>query len=503
VKVLKLVLGVWATLLLIATAGAVHQGWKRVNVPYELDYGEGPVMWQVLNVSDPSRAYVRLGGGPLVIWNYPPAYLIAVRELWLVQGDLLWSGRFVSFLCGLGIALLLAAIVYRASPSRFGSSIRLGAAGTGLLFLCTAPALYWFPFMRVDWLGLLATYLGVFLYLSAESRQWKTYLAFLFFLLAICTKQTFVAAPLACFLITLVTVPRRALHLGALCAVLGAVAFWLGMRWTNGGLAYHLILYNAHTFSFRRALAGLAWNFSHVRIFLILPGALAVLAISRAYRLTSGRGWRMWKARLSRSPFSLALSVEILHCVFAFLISLTYGKTGSSANYFLEFDATLCVLSGLSLAILFWQAQCAPRLTATFAAALMIPVVLAGHSLGSILNSPAGSAGTPLMHRDRLEVYQQLLPLIAGASGPVLSDDMVLLTRAGKDTLFEPATMGYLAEVGTWDQSPFEHRIESKDFAMIVFSKPEVWNPRLVVAVQNAYQLDRVVGQYQLYRPRP
>ena len=471
-------------------------------MPYELDYGEGAVMWQVLNVFDRARAYAPLDGGPLVIWNYPPAYLIAVRGLWMAQGDLLWSGRFVSFLSGLGIAALLAAIIYRFLPQRFGRSIRLCAAGTGLLFLCTAPAANWFPFMRVDWLGLLSTYLGVFLFLSAGSKHWKTYLAFLFFSLAICTKQTFLAAPLACFLVTLVTSPRRALRLGLLCAVLGGVAFWLGMRWTAGGLAHHLILYNVHKFSLGRALAGVSWSLGDVSLFLVPFGALVILAVSRARRMTPGRGWKSWKARLSRSPLSLVLSVEILHWVLAFLISLTYGKTGSHVNYFLESDATLCVLSGLSLGVLFWQAKRAPRLTATLAAALMIPVALAGHSLDAILNSLVGSTGIRAMYRDRAEAYRQLIPLIAGTPGPVLSDDLVLLTRAGKDTLFEPATMGFLEEVGRWDQSRFERRLESRDFAMILFSRPEVWDPRLALAIQNAYQLDRVVGKFQVYRPR-
>jgi hypothetical protein len=218
--------------------------------------------------------------------------------------------------------------------------------------------------------------------------------------------------------------------------------------------------------------------------------------------MTPVHGWKSWKAKLSRSPFSLALSVEILHALFAFLISFSYGKIGSDINYFLEFDATLCVLSGLSLAVLFWQVQRAPRLSAGLAAALMIPVVLAGQSLGPTFNSLVGSDGTRAMHYERSEAYRQLIPLIANTPGPVVSDDMVLLTRAGKDTVFDPINMWYLAEVGTWDQSQFLGRIESKDFAMIIISDPTRWHPRLLLAIQKAYQVDRVVGQYQVYRPR-
>jgi hypothetical protein len=501
-KLLKPILWIWALLLLIAITAAFYQGWKRLNIPHELDYGEGALMWQVQNVFDRNRAYAPLDGGPLVIWNYPPAYLMVVHGLWRVQGDLLWSGRYISFLSGFGLVLLLAGIIYRSLPRRLGKSIRLCAAGSGLLFLCTAPAANWFPFMRVDWLGLLATYLGVFFFLSAESKHWKSYLAFLFFLLAICTKQTFLAAPLACFLVVLVTAPRRALRLGLFCVVLGGIAFWLGMRWTNGGFADHLILYNVHKFSFTRALGGISWSVSDSSLFLVSLGALILLAISRIRRMAPGRAWKSWKARLQRSPSSLALSVELLHWTFAFLFSFAYGKVGTSINHFLESDAALCALSGLSLGVLFWQTKRAPRLTTALAVALMIPVALAGNSLDTILNSLVESSENRAANRDRTEAYRQLIPLIAGTYGPVLSDDMVLLTRAGKDLLFEPATMGFVADAGNWNPSRFERRLASKEFAVILIVRPKAWQPRLLLAIQSAYQLDRVVGRFQVYRPR-
>jgi hypothetical protein len=501
-KILKAVVRIWALLLLIAIAAALYEGWKRLNVPYELDYGEGALMWQVLNVFDRTRAYAPLDAGRLVVWNYPPAYLIAVRGVWRVQGDLLWSGRCVSFLSGFAIVLLLAGIIYHFLPKRLGDSIRLCAAVTGLLFLCTAPAANWFPFMRVDWLGLLATYLGVFFFLSTGSRYWKSYLAVVFFLLAIYTKQTFLAAPLACFLAALVMFPRRALRLALFGVALGGVAFWLGMRWTHNGLADHLILYNEHKFSFTRALSGVSWSLQDASLLLVPFGGLVMLAIWRVRRTAAGRIWKSWKAKLHRSPFSLALCVETLHWVFAFLFSFAYGKVGTSVNYFLESDAALCVLSGLSLSVLFWQVKRAPRLTAALAVALMIPILLVGHSMDTILNSLVESANIRATERDRAEAYRQLIPLVAATLGPVVSDDMVLLTRAGKDTLFEPATLGSLAEVGTWDPSPFERRVASKDFAMILVTRPTVWAPRLLLAIDNAYQLDRVVGRFQVYRPR-
>jgi hypothetical protein len=184
-------------LLFLSVLGPVYHGWKSVGVRTELDYGEGPLMWQVQNLWDRSKAYGSLQDGPLVTWNYPPAYLVAVWGTWKVQGDLLWSGRFISFVSALGVDFLLAAIIYLSLPRRFGLWVRFCAAGTGLLFLCTAASFLWLPLMRVDSLGLLATYIGIFLFLSAGEKHWKAYLAFVCFFVAAYTKQTFLSAPAA------------------------------------------------------------------------------------------------------------------------------------------------------------------------------------------------------------------------------------------------------------------------------------------------------------------
>jgi len=300
--------------------------------------------------------------------------------------------------------------------------------------------------MRVDWLGLFTTYLGIFFFFSAQSKVWKSYLAVLFFLLAFYTKQTFLSAPLACFLVLLVIAPRRAFRLALLGVAFGGAAFWLGAHWTHGGLVQHLITYNMNKFSLKRALTGVSSSLDDVIPFLIPFGGLLALAFYRARDIPSSHLWVSWKARLQRNPFSLALCVGILHWAFAFLFSFAYGKVGTTVNYFLEPDAALCVLSGLFLGVLFWQAKGAPRLTAILAAALVIPVGLAGYSLYTILNSAVGSAEIRAADRDRTTAYRQLIPILAATPGPVLCDDMVLLNRAGKDLVFEPATLGFMAD---------------------------------------------------------
>jgi hypothetical protein len=493
---------VWTALLVLSVVGPVYHGWKSVGVPAELDYGEGPLMWQVQNLFDPSRSYGSLENGPLVIWNYPPAYLLAVRAVWEVQGDLLWSGRFVSYLSGLGVEFLLAAIIYGVLPRRFGRWVRMCAAGTGLLFLCTDAAFLWFPLMRVDLLGLLATYLGVYLFVSAGEKHWKEYLAFGCFFVAAYSKQTFLSAPIACFLATLVVAPRRALRLGFLLALSGGAVFWIGMIWTHGGFARHLILYNVHKFSVGRALSGVTTNLADVRLFFVPLGVLVVVAVLRVQGARLGRFLKLWRARLRRSPLSMALVVEMIHWFLSFLLSFSYGKSGATFNYFLESNAALCVLAGLVLGILLWEVKRMPRLTAAAALVLALPVVLVGQNLYIVINSFVPGELVRMHQGEQMEAYRQFTPRVSSTSKPVLSDDMVLLMRAGKDVVFEPATMCLMAEVGTWDLSGFERRMEAGDFGAIIVSRPDIWDPRLLAALRKSYQLDGTSGRYQLYLPR-
>jgi hypothetical protein len=489
---------IWAVLLLLAIGLAVYHGWHNLGVPFNLDYGEGPMMWQAANILNPHRAYAPLDSGPLVIWNYPPAYLLFARALSGIEGDLLWSGRFISFISGLGLAAILVSIIWRALPSRFPVQARICAAGTGGFFLCISCVVDWFSLMRVDFLGLFAVYLGIYFFLSSRSTPWKSYLAFLCFVFAVVTKQTFIAAPFACFIVALILAPRRALRLVLMSFGLGAIVFWFGMHRSNGGFIQHLLTYNVHKFSVHRAFGGLWEALMIVRLLLLPLGGLIVSALFGRTRI---RSWRRFKAHLRRSPFFLAVTVEALHFLFAFALSSSYGKVGSNVNYFLEWNATLCVLAGICIGVLLWQAVRSTASTLSMAAAFAFPVVLAISAFDAPLQFVVGhsvSESQTVLTKD----YGELLPVLAAEPGSVLSDDMVLLQRAGKDVVFEPATMNFIAKAGTWDQSAFLRRLQAQEFPLIIVSNPSLWNPTVLDAILQNYQPDREVAPFHLYRPR-
>jgi hypothetical protein len=69
---------------------------------------------------------------------------------------------------------------------------------------------------------------------------------------------------------------------------------------------------------------------------------------------------------------------------------------------------------------------------------------------------------------DRRGPQAALVQRIAAADKPVASEDLVLLMRAGKPVIFEPAIVTELTESGQWDEAPLVRMIRSGAFAFVV-----------------------------------
>jgi hypothetical protein len=97
---------------------------------------------------------------------------------------------------------------------------------------------------------------------------------------------------------------------------------------------------------------------------------------------------------------------------------------------------------------------------------------------------------------------------IANSSGPVLSDGMVQLLRAGKEVPWEPARLAALARQGLWNERLIIDRIEAHEFAMIVTSgRPGTplydsrYSPGVSRAIKEAYPYTERVAGRTLHRP--
>ena len=168
-------------LIAIAKAG-VYFWWlsQTISYPFQLDYGEGTVLWQMQHVSRLSEAYGRITQYPYVAFIYPPLYHYTSWLLARLTGDLLSAGRLVSFLAAIGISVVLGLTAYFSIPHRMGQTARtVGAILAGAL-PCGCEPMQWARYARVDMLGMLLTCIGISIFLLARSDG-RRYIAFAFF----------------------------------------------------------------------------------------------------------------------------------------------------------------------------------------------------------------------------------------------------------------------------------------------------------------------------------
>ena len=105
-------------------------------------------------------------------------------------------------------------------------------------------------------------------------------------------------------------------------------------------------------------------------------------------------------------------------------------------------------------------------------------------------NDAAGWTGTS--RRNRLEQRREqtdLVKLISTLPGPVVSENMTLLLKAGKSVPFEPDILKYNTDTGRFDEGPLIKRISDKFFdAIVLYTGTVRFTPRVREAIHRNYQ---------------
>jgi hypothetical protein len=491
----------WATLLSRAVA-FLARSWGALHYPFELDYGEGVLLWQARQITDLKLAFRSITEFPHMVFHYPPLYHVASRLLEPATGDLLVAGRLVSVLSTLGISVLSGLIVWSVLPRRMPLTVRATGAIAGAALCFSVDSLGWAVYMRVDMFALFLEFGGIYLYLQGGRRPSLEYAAFFCFFLALYAKQTMIAGPLACGIVALLIAPGRAVKQGGLVIACAGVTMAALVLLTRGLFFQHLFLYNRNPMSLATLVSILRPNVLAMGSMAAAAVALPVAFLTGMLARPSGRLAR-FRAAMLHSPCHRLTAVGGLFLLFAMAVSLTAAKVGSSQNYMLEWNLAACPLAALLFAdvLHWWHRQ--RRLPPTFVAILLSPVLYA-HAFGGL---QTGS----LLYEDpdgvRAQNAAAVLDRIRRVEGPVYSTDMVLLYRAGKPLAAEPAIISVLAEHGQWDDTSFVNRIESGYFALIVssrfpLSERLMFSPAVAAAIGRAYEPRERIGSYTLYRPR-
>jgi hypothetical protein len=476
---------------------------KATTYPFEFDYGEGIVLWQAAHVTRLASAYASISHYPYIVFHYPPFYHLVSWMVSKLTGNLLFAGRLVTLLSTLALCLTLGWTVYRSVPARAPKLAAIGGAVFASALPCGLDNMDWALLMRVDMLGLSLTFAGLAVFIFGRTAILR-YAAFALFVASMYTKQSLIAGALACLIVAAILNIRQAMKLLLFAAALGALVLTLLVLATHGQVIRHLFLYNQNTFSLRRAIRLIDENVQLTLPLLVLACAGALSPLADAARAFSRRRLAPLRARLLRSTYRLALFTFTIHFFVSGIVSLTVGKAGANSNYLLEWNLSACTLAGLVMARLIWSWKAIRLVPAAAAVAYLLPLLMVAQQAVSAFRFVAPSSSLRQEYADNVRNSETLLRILQSSPEPVMSENMTLLYRAGKQVPFEPAIVTQLAATGVWDETPLVDMIHERAFSVMLIhdiDDPDRYSPAIARAIKENYEPGEEIGQLTVYRP--
>ncbi len=487
-------------ILILTLRAAEYLSYARraITFPFELDYGEGIVWQQALLIPGP-RMYGDITQFPFIVFHYTPVYHLAVRAVAALGVDPLAAGRGVTLAAAIAIAVLAGSIVFTAMREIGSTSARVaGAVTAGLMVLTYHPVQEWAVRMRVDLLATAFSIAGIYLAIVAGQRTLTLCVAILMFVLGVYTKQTELSAPIAAILVAAVVNARSTSRALAFGLLIGGTAFMILQLSTSGGFWRHIFEYNLHNrFFFHRVIDLVLAQKSDARGVLVGVVAFAFLWWTEA-AANPARNISGWVEALRQSRRLRALAIVSLWFGFASAQLVSIAKWGSSSNYFIEWMCITTVPIGMVVSFV-WNRAATRNEAARFAglAGVLLSLTLVEHArhrplFDPIVDDPNGIA-----------LRTHLVNLIRESPKPSLSEDMVLLLRAGQAVPIEPAIFADLTSTGIWDQRPFLNLIQDHAFSLIILQDYDAgrFTKEVANAVQNNYPFIEHPANYIVRRP--
>ena len=469
-----------------------------LDYAYDLDYGEG-IVWQQMRNILAGEGYGPLRTYPAIVYHYPPVYHLTTAALAAATGaDELFAGRLVSLLSTLGSMVFVGILTWSASSKDDSRVVRWLAAGVAAACLATIPTIVeWAVLMRVDMLGCALTLGGLVLSARAITQPKMVPLAALVFVLAVYTKQTNIAGPVAALVMLWCVRPRSALALLGWCAGLGMIALAILMLESDGGFLRHILSYNVNRLDWTRWQLLAGTMLSQVTLVVI-----AYFAIRPALRRLAEGGLVALRTRVARDETSATVLLMLTFVAVKTAMLPMILKSGSSSNYLIEWSCGIAVFVGLAA----------------------VPVLRAAHR-GVAWPSPILVALLTIMlpiyawQMPPVENYRSALSAqsvrsaamvnrVRASAKPVVTDEMVLLIRAGRPVEYEPAIAAELGHSGVYDEAGFVAKVRHGDFGFFLTRGDrsnslfnERYNPRVADAIDEAYPRKERDGDFVFHLP--
>jgi len=432
-----------------------------LRYPWVVDAAESVNIQSAFTLSqghDPYGSDVR----GFVAAPYPPVYLV-LSGLWLRIGGLsLLGGRVISLVATLVVAALAGYLVTRETGGRVAGVL------AGVLFLVCGPTIVWATFYRQDLLA-LAFGLGGLAWLVRWPEGRRAYGAIILFMLAVYTKQTALAAPVAACLYMIWRDRRSGVRFAVVCVVALVLPVVPLDLLTRHGFWRQVVSDHAlwQAASFQKFVTRLG----SAHLLLLVLAALGLLALLR-----------------SRRPSLLAVYAPL-----GFATVIGSGAVGANNNHLLEPLLACSLLAGVFVGYcgVRWQQ---PRYAVALVGALLLVAVQVPR-MGAVA---AWYDATLLPSPTRAERLAQVTEMIRQADGEILTDDSFLLLRAGKQGAYQNVPMlGALASAGRWDEANLVNDLTTARFALVVIDTDVTradltgvyWSPAVLAALQQHYRL--------------
>jgi len=471
--------------------------YQAVTFPYQLDYGEGPILQIALRVAQGHEMYPPIDRPPYIIASYVPLYYLLSALGVKLTGPSFLFGRLLSLAGAVAIALFAGLIVWDRTRHRFSAFL------AGGLILAMPHFMVWGAFMRVDVPALAFAVAGFYLFTRGRRAAGISSFA-----LGALTRRTTLAGMGAAFLDYAkqhgLWRAARAFAVQILLIVLLLAAAVLA---TRGGLYHQLYLHTATS-------VGKAWTWEQLRSLLWVPGNPCPLKLWPAYFAVTGIA-AIWSA--FHRPSRVLLFFFLLAC----LVFLTAGRIGSAHNYLLEPTAVGAMLFGVMWAELSRRPGLG-RVGLMLIAAGLIAQMAWTVQPPSDRRQMSHLAYTFSILQPRVDpsTSQYIVDRIKHTDGDVLCEDTGLTLLAGKEPPLMPFEFTMMARGGALDPTPVFDRVREGRYPLIVlrfnpFDPREVelhtpgddwkagrWPDGIISGVIESYWFEKDVGPYFLFVPK-
>jgi hypothetical protein len=137
-----------------------------ISFPFNADYGEGPILDQVMRLAHGQTIYPKdISQPPYIIGNYPPMYHLVQLPFALIFGPAFWYGRVINVISILLAAFFISATLYEINKDWVSAIIG------GLLLMTIPYIISWSGFVRVDSFALGLSWAGIYFAVRAKGNQ--------------------------------------------------------------------------------------------------------------------------------------------------------------------------------------------------------------------------------------------------------------------------------------------------------------------------------------------